>query len=64
MVAKVLNYAIQMVNVILTVILAGKMVKVAKELWSGCCSCKLTCYQENKIDEGTAEGIKMLRRSA
>ena len=64
MVAKVLDYAIQVVNIILAVILAGEMVEVAKEFRSGCCSCKLTCYQENKVDEGTAEGIKMLRRGA
>ena len=42
----------------------GEVVKVAKKLWSSRCSCKLACYQENEIDEGTAEGIKMLRRGA
>ena len=64
MVAKILDYAIQVLNVILTVILAGEMIEVAKKLWSSRCSRKLACYQENKIDEGTAEGIQMLRCGA
>ena len=64
MIAKSFNYTVQVVNIVLTVILAGEMVEVAKKLWSSCCSCKLTCHQEDKIDERAAEGIKMLRRGA